>query len=467
MTQIKALLALFIAFVFMSCEEKIYIDNNLDLDTNLNNDAFHGNIVGKVVQSWSEARVVVNQEVSVDSTTIDPEDGSFRVEDLPIGNYDLTIEAENYRIYPLSNVMVQGGGTTYIGELDLSKVPDLVASHYPEDLEEIVYNNRFSRLSISVTFTRPMDRESVEAAFSTDPPSEGIFFWGTYSTAPSWIYYERAYGDAAAGFDPGATITTYSKITAFTYRVAQKDSYTDTTYSVNLDTTAHDTAGNHLRFPLEFSFSTIQSSSTIHGIQTSPYHGDVDVDLISYQGIQITFPRNMNQASTESAITMSPDVERIYLWPARNQLTIYNGGPFLAETTYHIEIDSTAEDLDGIPLGYPFSFSFSTAPVAIRSTRPNNGELFVEFSPYITMWFNTYMVKSTVKSAFSITPSVSGTFSWGTGYSDNNKTAITFTPSGRLSANTKYTVTVESEAEDLFGSNLKEDYTFSFVTRPE
>lgn len=462
MKSVFYLSGLSIVLLFFGCEDKIYIDNNLDLG----NDAFHGNIVGKVVQASSEAMVVANQETPIDSTEIDPVDGSFRIENLPIGNYDLTIRADNYRIYSLSNVMIQGGGTTYIGELDLSRVPDLVSSHYPEDLAEIVYNNRFSRLSISMTFTRPMDRESVEAAFSTDPPTEGIFYWGTYSMAPSWIYYEDTYLHGG-GFDPGATISTYSKITAFTYRVAQKDSYTDTTYNVLLNTTAHDTAENHLRFPLEYSFSTIQSSSTVQGIQTSPFHGDVDVDLISYNGIQITFPRNMNQSSTEEAITMIPDVDRIYLWPERNRLTIYTGGPFLADTTYTIGIDSTAEDLDGIELGYPFSFSFSTAQVAVRNTRPGNGELFVGPSTYITLWFNTYMVKSTVENAFTITPDVSGSFSWGTGHSENDKTAITFNPSSLLSPNTKYTVSVGTGAEDLFGSKMKEAYEFSFVTRPE
>lgn len=464
MKYLGMLVALPAVLALMGCEENINIYNTSN--NGFSNDALHGNIVGKVVQESSEAKIIVSQEIPVDSTTIDPDDGSFRIENLPIGNYDLSITAENYRIYTRSNVMIQGGGTTYVGELDLSTVPNLVASHYPEDLEEIVYNNRFSRLTISMTFTRPMDRESVEAAFSTEPLTEGIFYWGTYTTAPSWIYFEEMFiGDA--GFDPGATITTYSKITSFTYRIAQKDSYTDTTYHVTLERSASDTAGNHLRFPLEFSFSTIQSSSTINGIQTNPYHGDVDVDLISYSGIQITFPLNMNQAATENAITMTPDVDRIYLWPERNQLTIYTGGAFLADTTYTIEIDSTTEDLDGIPLGYPFSFSFSTASVGMKSTHPRNGQLFVELRPYITMWFNTYMVKSTVQNAFSISPQVSGSFSWGNGYSTSDKTAITFTPSSNLATNTKYTVTVETDAEDLFGSKLKESYTFSFVTMPE
>ncbi|MFQ6617311.1 MAG: carboxypeptidase-like regulatory domain-containing protein, partial [Fidelibacterota bacterium] len=112
------------------------------------NDALHGDIVGKVVQKDSNAKVYVSQIAPIDSAEIDPEDGSFEFTYLRIGNYDLTIRADNYRIYTLSNVMVQGGGVTYLGEIDLSTVPDLVAAHYPPDKSEVVYSNRFSRLSI-------------------------------------------------------------------------------------------------------------------------------------------------------------------------------------------------------------------------------------------------------------------------------------------------------------------------------
>jgi len=229
-----------------------------------------------------------------------------------------------------------------------------------------------------MTFTQPMDRESVEQAFSTNPPTEGIFYWGQYSQAPTWIYYEDAWN--AGGFDPGATITTFSKITSFSYRVSQKDSYTDTTYRVHLSTAAKDTSENHLRFPLEFSFSTVQSSSTLNGIQTMPYHGDVDVELLLSSGIRITFPRNMDHESTENALYMTPASDIIFIWPQFNELVIYTGGVLRADTKYTITIDSVAMDRDGNKLGYPFQFSFTTAEVGLSSTYPNNGELFVSTS---------------------------------------------------------------------------------------
>jgi len=448
---------LLIAFLFTACEQNYYYE----ADPRFFNDAMHGNIVGKVIQTNSKAMVIASQVNPVDSLVIKPSDGSFEINDLPIGNYDLIIKAKNYRIYKRCNVLIQGGGTTYIGEVDLSTVPDLIASHYPEDRGEVVYNNRYSRLTISMTFTQPMDRESVEEAFSTEPPTEGIFYWGQYSTAPYWIYFKDAMG--YEGFDAGATITTYSKITSFSYQVAQKDSYIDTTYNVKLSTMAKDTSGNHLRFPLEFSFRTIQSSSSINGIQTIPYHGDVDVSLISNSGIQIVFPRNMNQKSTEEAINVIPESDIIFIWPQKNTLKIYTGGVFRADTKYTIIIDSVAKDLDDNKLGNPFSFYFNTAPVGVSYTSPINGELFVSPSTDIYIAFNTYMVKTSVQNAITISPYVAGTLDW----SNDSKTVMEFDPSESLKYNTKYTITIEKNATDIFGSNLKEAYTFSFITRPE
>ena len=449
---------------FWSCDENVY--NTYESDPRFFNDAFHGNITGKVIQKNSNATVIISQVDEVASAEISPSDGSFSIVDLEIGNYDLTILADNFRTYIYKNVMVNGGGTTYLGEIDLSTIPDLVASHYPEDLEEIVYDNRSSRLSIGMTFTRPMDRESVEEAFSTDPPTDGIFYWGTYSQAPSNVYYLE---DASYAWDVGATITTYSKVSSFTYQVAQKDSYVDTTYHVTLATSAMDTSGYHLRFPLKYSFSTVQSSTTQNSILSNPYHGDVDVDLMYLNGITVTFPRNMDFATTEAAVTMIPDVDRIFIWPAYNQLTIYTGGPFLADTDYKITIGPTAEDRDGIQLGEPFSFEFNTASVAVSSTTPRNGQLFVDYSGQaITIWFNTYMLRSAVQEAFSISPAISGTFKYGTQSSNNNnKTAITFIPSSDFKKNTKYTVTINTAAKDLYDTALGEPYEFSFITMPE
>ena len=87
----KSLIActfLLIGLFLSGCEENYY-----ETDPRLFNDAYHGNIIGKVRQTDSEAMVYVSQVDPVDSAAIDPADGSFEISDLPLGNYDVSIKA--------------------------------------------------------------------------------------------------------------------------------------------------------------------------------------------------------------------------------------------------------------------------------------------------------------------------------------------------------------------------------------
>ncbi len=428
-------------------------------------DAYHGDIVGKIQQIQANAMVIVSQVGPVDSVPVSLTDGSFALRYLQMGNYDMTIRSDNYRIYLRNNVIVQGGGVNYVGEIDLSTIPDLVSTVYPENNSEIVYDWRYGRITISILFAHPMDRVSVEKAFSTDPPSTGVFNWGQYATSPrSVLYADPAL--STSGYDPGAVITTYSKVSSMTYSMARNFSLVDTLYTIMLSTEAKDTSGNHLRFPLVSTFRTVQSYVTYNGIQTDPVNGDIEVNPINYGGITVTFPRRMDPASTEAATTITPSLNRIFLWQSGNVLTIYTGGPFLSDTTITVTIDKSAKDKDGIALGETFSFWFRTAALQVTSTYPSNAQLYVAPTQVISVYFNSYVDKNTFQSAFSTTPALSGSFQYGNGNSYDTPNWVTFTPYSGLSPNTKYTVTISPGVRDLFGVGMKEPYTFSFVTRP-
>ncbi len=455
------LLPLILGFALIGCKETI-IEHEIPKE--YTNDLLHGDIVGKVIQKGSMAKVFVSQVEVVDSTLINPADGSFAFRDLRAGNYDLNIRADSYRFYTRTNVSVPGGSVVYAGEIDLSTVPDLIAQVYPEDNSEIVYDWQYGRIAISILFTHPMDRVSVEQAFSTYPPSEGIFIWGNYTQAPMTTLFAR---DASGSFQQGATITTFSKITSFTYSMAQKDCLSDTLYAITLAATAHDTSGNYLRFPLHSSFRTVQSYTTIYGIQTNPMHGDINVNPLSNRGIDITFPRRMEPASTEAATTVLPPMEKTFLWPAANVLRIYTGGPFMTDTTISVNIAGTARDLDGNPLVQPFSFWFRVAPLRVTYTYPSNAQLFVAPTYPVTISFNSYVRLQSAQTAFSIVPSIAGTLAYSGTPPYEDPSQLTFTPSGRFLGNTKYTITMSSDVRDMYGIPMKTPYSFSFVIRPD
>ena len=303
----------------------------------------------------------------------------------------------------------------------------------------------------------------MEKAFSVDPPVEGIFNWGNYTQAP----VEGLFADKN-GYNTGATITTYSKVTSMTYAFAKKDSYPDKEYIVRIDKTAKDTAGNFLRFPFQFSFKTVQSYSTQNGIITDPVNGDIDVSPLSYNysGITVTFPRRMDKSSVELSTRVTPPMNTIFLWPDENILRIYTGGPFLSDTTITVSIAKSAKDKDGIALGQNFSFSFRTSALNISSTSPSNGQLFITPTSPITINFNNYVTLTSARSAISIVPAVGGSFKYG-GYSPYEQMEqVVFTPTSSMQTNTKYTVTISPTVTDMYGNNMKSSYSFSFVTRP-
>ena len=452
----------FLLLMIYGCKETI-IESTSEIPKEFTNDLLHADLIGKVIPKDSKAKVIISQVEVIDSVEISPVDGSFSFSNLRAGNYNIIIRAEDYRIFKKENYMLQGGSIIYLGDIELSTVPDLIDSFYPDDNGEVVYDWRYGRITVSILFTKPMDRESVEKAFSIEPPVEGIFNWGNYTQAP----VEGLFADRN-GYSSGATITTYSKVTSMTYAFAKKDSYPDKEYIVKIDKTAKDTAGNYLRFPFQFSFKTVQSYSTQNGIITDPVHGDINVSLLNYNysGITVTFPRRMDKSSVELSTQVTPQMNTIFLWPDENILRIYTGGPLLSDTTITVSIDKSAKDKDGTALGQDFSFSFKTAALGVSSTTPSNGQLFITPTSSININFNNYVTLTSAKSAISITPAAGGSFSYG-GYSSYEQMdQIVFIPSTPLKANTKYTVTIAPTITDMYGNYMKSSYSFSFVTRP-
>ena len=425
-----------------------------------------GNIVGRVEPVSSRARVIASQAGPVDSTTIDPGTGAFAVAGLVPGTYDVVIRADNYRIERLERIAVYAGSVSFVGAIVLSTTPDPVRSFAPGDRSEVVMYVGSGRVAIGIDFVEPMDRASVQAAFSTEPPTTGVLYWSQVpSLAPTDYTGARESDVAPPGYQEvaGGEITTFRNIRSLRFIPRQRDTFVDSTYTVTLASAAHDSSGRAMRFPLRFTFRTIQSGTSQTRIETVPEDGTRNVGLLSFSSLRITFPRRMDRASVEGALTMTPATVPIFLWLADNDLALYTGGPLWALTTYTVHIDATARDLDGRPLPEPFQFSFETEPVALRGTSPSNGQVFVDFTTNLRVYFsfNTYIVRSTLAPAWSIAPAASGQFVW----SDN--TSVYFQPTAPLVPNTRYTVTIGTAMQDLHGSALPRPYSFAFVTRPD
>jgi PKD repeat protein len=93
------------------------------------------------------------------------------------------------------------------------------------------------------------------------------------------------------------------------------------------------------------------------------------------------------------------------------------------------------------------------APTVVAAT-PSGNDVAAE--TMIAAAFSEEMDQGTVQNAFSISPAVSGSFSW-------SGNTLMFLPSAALRYSTLYTVTISTAAKDLAGEAMAEAYTWQFT----
>ncbi len=473
-------------------------------------------LAGKIMPVSSMAKVYIEQGRPVDSAFIDPADGYFAVGDLPAGVYKVRIIANGYDTFS-AMIQISPGFSYDFGGIRLAErnknfddsIPS-VYDTYPANGKELIYlpPDKYSQgsaaLYVSVSFDRPMNRESVEKAFGISPPIQGGYFvwfqntkqFNTSSEASTYQWDGAGFYDTLAiritpnvkmALDlssgtstvPSAEITTYSVAKSFTFYFPRSQCFTDTTYTIRISRDAVDTSGTPLDTALTFYFKTVQSAVAYKDIEMAPHNGDDWVALIQ-SGIRLTFPRRMDEASTQAGISVNLKAQPEFLWQDYNHLTIYTGGFFVPDTTYMITIDPGIKDLDGKALGTAETLSFRTEPVRISQTQPARGQIGVALTNDILFTFNTYMDRSSFAGrcvlASNDGDTASGTFNYMYYANYNSSKArydttfylnqIRYILSRDLKGSKLYSFTIGAGVKDLNGYAMKEGYTLQFITVP-
>ncbi|MCP4113332.1 MAG: hypothetical protein GY749_48680, partial [Desulfobacteraceae bacterium] len=244
-------------------------------------------------------------------------------------------------------------------------------------------------------------------------------------------------------------------------------------YTVTITTGTKDLAGNPLEDDYTWSFTTEPNPDTTPPTvsSTRPKNGTESVSVDS--AVIVTFSEPMiSDTVTTATFSLTHGIGEMA------GVVTYNGttGTFTPDeilaynTNYTAMITSDAKDLAGNPLenGYTWSFTTGpepdTTPPTVSSTSPENGAESVSADSAVIVTFSEPMLSDTVTGAtFSLsygTDDVAGTVTY-------NGTTGTFTPDEILAYNTNYTAMITSDAKDLAGNPLENDYTWSFTTGPE
>jgi len=198
--------------------------------------------------------------------------------------------------------------------------------------------------NITVNFSKCMNRESVEKAFSITPDASGYFVWS-----------ENV---------PGLT---GSRIT---YRLSSTLSF-GKLYTFGISKSAMDTAGNSLSSDYRVSFITgsdftlprvkgIYDASTLPALSgywtRDSLNGLISRDI----RIAVDFEKAMNRTSAESSFSITPSVQGNYEWDSDSKLIFKPLASLKPETSYQIYIDKTAKDINGLTMESAHSVEIKT-----------------------------------------------------------------------------------------------------------
>jgi outer membrane protein assembly factor BamB len=219
---------------------------------------------------------------------------------------------------------------------------------------------------------------------------------------------------------------------------------------------------------------------------TDNYPADLATEVALDESISVTFSELMEESRTEDAFTIDPSITGQFIWDSE-EMTFDPDAPLMGETVYTVTVSGDATDRSGNPLdgdydgtseGSPvddFTFSFTTvmsSPPNITDTYPADQDIDVPPNIQIVVNFSQSMNEGVTESAFSISPSAAGSFSWSLG-----STSMTFEPSENLQDQIQYNCTIgfaaEGQSGKLFDGNgdgtaagdATDDFTWSFTVK--
>jgi len=219
----------------------------------------------------------------------------------------------------------------------------------------------------TVRFSKPMDKPSVEAAFSSQPAIPCVWLWTD--------------GDRTATCTPDKLLP-YG--TPIELRVASS---------------ARSAAGVPLASPYLARFTTAPDRVKPALVSTVPTDFQKDIPISS--AIVLTFSEAMNRDSVEAAFQAQPAISCAWTWPSDSRARCQPIGNLEPNTSYLVTVASTATDRAGNALQAPYAFTFAVgdAPTVVLEVSPPSGAVDM-VTPQITIPFSEAMDPITTQSAF-------------------------------------------------------------------
>jgi hypothetical protein len=244
-------------------------------------------------------------------------------------------------------------------------------------------------------------------------------------------------------------------------------------YTAAISTVAKDLAGNPLAETYTWSFTAgaVADTTAPTVSYTAPVNAATGVSTNTK--VSATFSEAMNPSLIMTAFTlMNGDTVIPGSVTYSGVTAVFTPDVNLtANTLCTATISTDATDLAGNPLAASHSWSFTTGAAAdttaptVRLTFPVDGAINVPIHTKVTATFSEAMDPLTITTAtFRLKRGTSGTTTVVGSVIYSGLTAVFSQAVSLLLPNSIYTATITTEATDLAGNALAEDYTWSFTT---
>jgi uncharacterized protein YfaS (alpha-2-macroglobulin family) len=173
--------------------------------------------------------------------------------------------------------------------------------------------------------------------------------------------------------------------------------------------------------------------------------------------INITFTKEMDKNSVESALSLQPEMDYELVWEYSHILSILFTDSLRSGDQYHFTLSRTAKDLYGISLRDDYQWSIELADLEVEIPSRDNPSN----SDPITLLFNYPIVEESFERSFNISPHIEGKFEW-----DSGQRAVSFFPDPVFAPDTLYTISFTQPLLDSYQHDIGVASPITFRSLP-
>jgi uncharacterized protein YfaS (alpha-2-macroglobulin family) len=286
--------------------------------------------------------------------------------------------------------------------------------------------------AITFYFNQPMDRVSVESAWSADPAVGGEFVWAD---------------DATLTFTPDQPLEAGASL------------------KLNVNTSARSSNGAIFSKAAEYTYYV---ADALHPVQFLPTDGNVDISVDA--AVAVTFDQPVvalgaDPASMPAAFSIQPAAQGRGEWLNTSTYIFYPEPAFAGGETYHALLNPDLISVAGTTLarddGTSTAWSFTTAKPRLLEIFPST-ELPLPLDLDLTLTFNQPIDRASLESNFafqSAEETLQGSFEWA-----EDSRSVTYTPNALLARERSYWMRLSGATQAVGGTPLGEDWDVELVS---